>query len=207
MKTIVRPFFYVLFVSLLIISCTDTKKKIKDTDTSSNTTIVEDNRPAELKELDGFFDVIINSDYKSFKKEKIDNVAMLKFGVYYWYNFKVSELEKTSSNDGRPIYKIKNTKVKDIVNEYFGTEITEYKTFDEIEYKDGNFLLDGSKNLGLMDNPSAQCLDLTDKGNGIYFATVGELFQEVTYSNGPKYRATLKKVDNRYILTDFQEIK
>jgi len=206
MKSLTRPFFCVLFVTILIFSCNDTtnNKDQNNTDSLSNVTNTEDKRTDELKKLDEFFNVIINSDYKSFKKGSISNETLLRFGVYYWYNFKLNKIEEIQSNEGISSYKIKNNMVNDIAFEYFGEKITEFKPFDDIVYKDGAFLLDGSKHLGLMDNPSAQCLELVDNGNGIFTATVGELFQEVTYSKGPKYTATLKKVDGRYILLDFQ---
>jgi len=192
---------YVFICILFVWNTSCNSKQGSTTQNESKATVkLED---AEMKALTEMFNYFVKTDLQPITKDGENDDQLFTFGVHYFYVFEKGKFEKANMEEGLNM-KIKISLVNELIAKYFGKEIKEPLNMDgHITYKDGYFYTRES------DSPeaSAKIEELSDNGDGLYTAIVG-IYSPVTgeidkTSNFMK--ATIKKVDGRFILIDWQK--
>jgi hypothetical protein len=119
----------------------------------------------EQKNLNVFFSNFSEVGLEPFAKGKLTDEALINFGVLHLYKNNKSLFEKTDAVNA----KIKEDKVSESVQKYFGVNIASHKSTKQFKYKNGYYfipLADGEV------YTFSQVERLTDNGGDLYTAYV-----------------------------------
>jgi hypothetical protein len=181
MKKIYFPVAVVLTLLMFAaFACKSNKQETKETQKPSNETQTTSKESAsqkesagtvvklsadEQKKLNVFFSNFSEVGMEPFAKGKLTDEALINFGVLHLYKNNKSLFEKTDGVNS----KIKDDKISESVQKYFGINISAHKSTGQFKYKNGYYFIP------LADGEAytfSQVDSLTDIGGDFYTANV-----------------------------------